>query len=212
MSALPVNAILSGIQPDGHWTGTPSLIVGLVSHPDATPLPDTVNSLPVPEWKYDAANEVTINRLMTRNGRASPHFANIGPSTLFIWAKSYRERHIVLAGHEAGRHDLAPFIQRMVEASRTVQVITTDLRGCVGLGAWVTLLALPSQSFALDVYDTPPDEVVADIRWRADLDRVAALYSNLPVWLRASPVSDTNVYAQCVAAATKRPAWRVMGK
>jgi len=215
---LPVNAIYGGMQPDGHWAGTPTLIIHLMQHPLAPlPAPESLDgSYPLVEWDTDAANEVSMNRLLERRG-VSAHFASVGAMTLATIASSYRERHVLIVGRDPGLHDLAPLVKPLVAAGRTVQIETTAMTPSLVIpDAWVTLLALPSRTATAENTNpenaTRPDEILACIRWKADLERTELVYGRrkAPVWLRPSAFADEGIYRQCVAVASRHAGWRVM--
>lgn len=214
---LPVNAIFSGLQKDGHWTGTPTLIIQLMEHPLATipPMESLDGSFPLPEYDLDQANEVSMNRLLARR-TSSPHFAYVGASTLSNLACSYREHHVLIISREPGRHEVAPLVKLLLESGRTVQIETTVMAPSLVIpDAWITLLALPSRTTSADAKPenaARPDEILACIRWKADLDRAELLYArrSAVVWLRPSAFADGGIYRQCVAVATRHAGWRVV--
>lgn len=214
MPTLPVNAIFSGIQPDGHWAGTPSLIIQVM---DVNPADDdSLEGHPLEEWPYHPANEITLGKLLERRG-ASAHFANIGHSTLSSVACSYRERHVLIYGRDPGLYDLEPLVAALLRSGRTVQVETTILpHAIVAAGLWVSLLSVPRQ-VGIDVpppapQSVRPDEVLASVRSRSDIDRIELAYGDrrVPVWLRPSPFAQGSVLRQCITVATRHPGWRVM--
>lgn len=215
MTTLPVNSIFSGMQQDGHWAGTPTLIIQLMEHPLAALLTsDSLDgSFPLVEWSLDSANEVSLNKLLARHGN-SPHFSYVGPTTLAEIARSYRERHILVVAREPGRHDIAALVKPLLAAGRSVQVETTMMTASLVItNLWITLLVLPNTP--VDDYRTEnagrPDEVLACIRRRDDLQRTETLFANrkMPVWLRPSPLAEDGIYRQCVAVATRHSGWRV---
>jgi hypothetical protein len=217
---LPVNAIFSGMQSDGHWAGTPALIIHLMQHPLAPQLPPESldGSFPLMEWDIDPANEVSMNRLLDRRGpNSSAHFAYVGAVTLASIASSYRERHVLIIGRDPGFHELGPLVKLLLAADRAVQIETTTMMPSLVIpSAWVTLLALPSRTATAENTNpenaTRPDEILACIRWKSDLDRTELIYGNrkAPVWLRPSSMADDGIYRQCVAVATRHAGWRVM--
>lgn len=217
MAILPVNAIFSGMQKDGHWAGSPALIIHLMEHPDASvpPFESLDGSYPLTEWDMDPANEVSLNKLLTRRA-GSAHFAYVGASTLSMVACSYREKHVLIVGREPGHYDLAPLAKLLVEAGRHVQVQTTIMmQSLVIPNVWVSLFALPSGAAAApaELSTLRPNEVVACIRWKSDLDRVEASYaqSSALIWLRPSSYAEAGIYRQCIAVATRHAGWRVIG-
>lgn len=220
MSTLPVNAIYSGILPDGHWAGAPTLIIQLMDHP-ATDRQQTesLDGLHMTsEWPLDPANEVSLNKMLSRRaGIESPHFARIGASTLAMLVTSYNEPHVMFIGREPGRHDLAPLVTRLLESGRSVQIEAIVLSASLAIPlAWITLLSLPSRTVApidpAPAASVMPNEVLACIRWKADLDRAELIYarSSAPVWLRPTASAEEGMYRQCVAVATRHAGWRVM--
>lgn len=217
MTALPVNAIYSGMQMDGHWAGTPSLIIQLMEHPLANQLEHLDGSYPVADWDLDYANEISINKLLARrSGASSPHFSHVGPTTLSEIARSYRERHVLIIGREPGRHDVAPVARALLGAGRSVQILTTAMTPTLVIpDIWITLMALPSRTATTEDVEpenaTRPDEILACVRWRSDIDRAEALYARrTAIWLRPSPLADESIRRQCVAVASRHPGWRVM--
>lgn len=215
---LPVNAMYSGMQPDGHWAGTPTLVIHLMQQMLAPlPAPESLDgSYPLVEWEIDAANEVSMNRLLERRG-SSAHYTNVGAMTLATIAASYRERHVLVVGRDLGQHELAPLVRQLLAAGRTVQVETTTMTPSLVIpGAWLTLLALPSRTATAENTDPQnadrADEILACIRWKADLDRSELVYGRrkAPVWLRPSAFADEGIYRQCVAVASRHAGWRVM--
>jgi hypothetical protein len=218
VATLPVNAIYSAMQPDGHFTGTPALIIQLMDHPLAAIVPPEAldGTFLLPEWDLDQANEVSFDKLLARRTNSSPHFAYVGPSTLAALALSYHERHVLIAGRELGRHDIASLVKLLLAAGRTVQIETNLMDPALVIpDTWVTLLALPSRSTAAPEFKPEnagrPDEILASIRWRSDLDRAETTYANrrFPVWLRPSLYAEDGIYRQCVAVATRHAGWRV---
>lgn len=216
---LPVNAIFSGMQPDGYWAGTPALIIHLMQHPLAPlPPPESLDgSYPMTEWDIDPANEVSMNKLLERRGSNSPHFAYVGASTLASIASSYRERHVLIVGRDPGFHELGPLVKLLVAANRAVQIETTIMAPSLVIPeAWVTLLALPSRTATAENTKpenaSRPDEILACIRWKSDLERTELVYGSrkTPVWLRPSSMADDGIYRQCVAVAARHTGWRVM--
>lgn len=220
MSTLPVNAIFAGMQTDGHWAGAPTLIIQLMEHPGSDCAADESldGSYPVAEWTYDPANEISMNKLLTRRRNAvSPHFACVGAATLGILAASYREPHVMIIGRDPGRHDLAPLVSQLLAKGRSVQIETTVVSPALAIpDAWITLLALPSRPInAPDpaTHGAPtPNEIIACIRWKADLERAEMIYarSRASVWLRPSPTAEDGIYRQCIAVATRNAGWRVI--
>ena len=216
MTSIAVNAIHSGMQMDGHWTGTPSLMVQLMDHQSA-PRVMLDGAYPAAEWDYIPANEIAITKLLARrNGATSPHFSLVGCGTLAEIIHSFRERHVVLFCREPARWDLIPLIELLRSAGRTVQVLTTVMSDFLRPPEiWVSLVTLPIKQAAGEPPSYPhwPSEVLACIRWRSDLDRAEALYSHMAmVWLRPSPLADEGIYRQCIAVATKHLGWRVTRK
>lgn len=221
MATLPVNAIYAGLQPDGHFTGTPALVIQIMDHPRAAttaPQEGLDGSYPLPEWDLDTANEVSFDKLLIRRG-SSPHFANVGAATLAALAVSYRERHVLIVGRELGHHDIALLARLLLEAGRSVQIETTAMAPSLLIAnTWATLLALPSRQVPTSAAEAGtglpcrPNEVLASIRWRGDLDRAETSFANrkLPVWLRPSMYAEDGIYRQCLAVATRHPGWRVM--
>ena len=220
MSTLPVNAIYSGMQPDGHWGGAPTLIIQLMDHPDTAlpPIESLDGSYPLAEWTFDSANEVSLNKLLSRRpGVCSPHFARLGASTLTVLITSYREPHVMFIGRDPGRYDLAPLVTQLLAAGRTVQIEATALSAALAIPkAWITLLALPSRTVtSIDPAPSDaaaPNEVLASVRWKADLDRTELIYANrrIPVWLRPTAWAEDGMYRQCIAVATRHAGWRVI--
>ncbi|GAC1649842.1 MAG: hypothetical protein NVS4B8_23660 [Herpetosiphon sp.] len=216
MPALPVHAIFGGMQIDGHWAGTPALVIRLMEHPDTeqrSPDEGMDGAYPMIEWDFDPANEVTLNGLLGRRIGSGPQFASVGAATLSSFACSYRERHILIVGREPGRHDIEPLVRLLVAAGRHVQIETTGQTAIAADHAWVTLRLLPAR-------EPPPiapeiaaraNDVLACIRWKSDLDRVEQLFANrpTPVWLRPSMFADPGVYRQCLAVAVRHAGWRV---
>lgn len=219
MPTLPVNAIYSGMQLDGHWTGTPALVVQLMEHPEADlPQPESLDgSFPLPEWEFDPDNEVSIHKLLDRTkGQSSAHFAQPGLATLLALATSYRERHVLIIARDVGRHEIAPFANRLIMAGRSVQIETTIMRPSLSIAkTWLSLLAMPARigsTAAVTSEAKPrPDEIIACIRARADLDRTELAFGDrrIPVWLRPSPFADLGIHRQCITVATRHPGWRV---
>lgn len=214
MTSIAVNAIHSGMQRDGHWTGTPSLMVQLMDHPSApSVILDT--AYPTAEWDYAPANEIAITKLLSRrNGATSPHFSLVGPGALAEIIHSFRERHVVLFCREPARWELEPLISLLRSAGRTVQVLTTVMFDSLEL-PWVSLVALPDKRPVSDIEPQSvwPSEILASIRWRSDLDRAEAQYSRMGmVWLRPSPLAEDGIYRQCIAVATRHLGWRVTRK
>lgn len=215
MTTLPVNSIASGMQQDGHWAGTPALIIQLMEHPlAAIPAAESLDgSFPLVEWSLDPVNEVSLNKLLTRRAN-SPHFSYVGPTTLAEIARSYRERHILIVCREPGRHDIGALVKPMLAAGRSVQVETTMMTASLVIeDLWITLLVLPNT--APDDYRPEnagrPDEVLACIRRKIDLERAENQFANrrMPVWLRLSPFAEDGIYRQCLAVATRHAGWRV---
>ncbi len=216
MSILPVNAIFSGIQTDGYFLGTPSLIIQLMDHPQAAiAVPESHDgSYPLPEWDHDPANEISFNRLVSLRG-SSPHFANVGATSLTTLALTFRERHVLIVGRELGLHDIGVLVQLLLDAGRSVQIETTALAPSLAIArTWLTLLMLPSKIKEATPPDalSRPNEVLACIRSRTDLDRTEGLYANrkVPVWLRPSQHAEGGIFRQCLAVATRHPGWRVI--
>lgn len=216
MTAIAVNAIHSGMQLDGHWTGTPSLMVQLMDHPTA-PSVIVDGAYPIAEWDYSQPNEIAITKLLSRrNGATSPHFSTVGPGALAEIIHSFRERHVVLFCREPARWELGPLIYLLRSAGRTVQVLTTVMSESLQPpDVWVSLVALPSLVPAgePEAHARWPSEVLACIRWRSDLDRCEALFSRMGmIWLRPSPLAEDGIYRQCIAVATRHLGWRVTRK
>lgn len=216
MTSIAVNAIHSGMQLDGHWTGTPSLMVQLMDHP-STPGVVLDGAYPIPEWDYSEANEIAITKLLSRRiGATSPHFSLVGCGALAEIIHSFRERHVVLFCREPARWSLDPLIALLRSVGRTVQVVTTVMsESWHAPEVWVSLIALPVKPGAPAQEREPgwPSEVLACIRWRSDLDRAEALYSRMGmVWLRPSPLAEDGIYRQCIAVATRHLGWRVTRK
>jgi hypothetical protein len=218
MTPLPVSAIFAGLQSDGHWSGTPAVIIQLMEHPlAALPAPESLDgSYPLPEWDFNPANEVALNKLLGQRPASSPQFAYVGPSSLAALACTYRERHVLIIGREPGRHNVAALIRPLLTAGRTVQVETTMLTPSMVIeNLWISLLDLPSRSAANDSFSPEnadrPDEILACIRWRSDLDRTEQRFANrkIPVWLRPSTYAEAGIRRQCVAVATRHAGWRV---
>lgn len=219
MPAISVGAIYSGVQLDGHWMGTPILIVQLMTHPDTAPPPpgSLDGSYPLAEWDYDPAAEVSLQKLLERRPGSSPHFASVGAATLQAMVTSFRERHILIIGRDPGLYDLAPLVNPLIAGGRTVQIETTVMRTSLAISkAWLTLLSLPTRVGDESVSNTDwmnprPDEVLACIRHRCDLDRSELTFGSrkIQVWLRPSPFADPGIYRQCVTVATRHPGWRV---
>lgn len=217
MSSIAVNAIHSGLQLDGHWSGTPSLMVQLMDHPSAPALGLFDTAYPTAEWDYEQANEIAITKLLTRrNGATSPHFSIVGPGALAEILRSFRERHVVLFCRDPARWDLTPLVALLRSAGRSVQVLTTVMSDSLELpDFWTSLVAMPDRQPAGDTEPCPqcPSEVLACIRWRSDLDRAEALYSRMGmVWLRPSRLAEDGIYRQCIAVATRHLGWRVTRK
>jgi organic radical activating enzyme len=215
MTALPVNALFVGMQPDGWFAGTPSLVIRLMEHPDSPTVIDGEpldSCYPLPEWDYDEANEVSLNTLLSRRTNG-PQFASVGIATLSSLAATYRERHVLIIGREPGRHDIAPLIRAFLADGRSVQVETTGSVTVDPAGAWVTLRAMPTRTAGSIIPEAVvrSNEVLATVRWKADLDRIELLFANraTPVWLRPSAFAESWVYRQCVAVATRHAGWRV---
>lgn len=217
MSILPVNAVFSGIQTDGTYLGLPTLIIQIMDHPDAAiAVPESHDgSYPLPEWDFDSANEISFDKLITiRSG--SPRFSYVGTSTLATLALSFRERHVLVVGRELGLHDVGPLVGLLQNAGRHVQIETTALSATLTIpSAWLSLLVLPSKS--KDAVIEPdgvgrPNEILACIRSRVDLDRIEGTYGNrrIPVWLRPSQHADAGIFRQCLAIATRHSGWRVV--
>lgn len=220
MLILPVNAIYSGILPDGHWTGSPTLVIQLMEHfpADRQQAESPGGSDFMPEWSLDTANEVSLNKLLSRHpGVASPHFARVGEATLAMLVTSYHEPHVMLIGRDPGQYDLASLVARLLSAGRSVQIEATALSASLAIpDAWITLLSLPSRTVT-SIDPAPPgavrpNEVLASIRWKADLDRVELIYARgaAPVWLRPTASAEEGMYRQCVAVATRHAGWRAM--
>lgn len=217
MSSIAVNAIHSGMQMDGHWAGTPSLMVQLMDHP-STPGVMLDGAYPAADWNYDEANEIAITKLLSRRiGATSPHFSLVGPGSLAEIINSFRERHVVLFCREPIRWDLDPLIDLLRSAGRSIQVVTMVMSESLkSSDVWVTQVALPDRRppeenpEALCLW---PHEILAGIRWRCDLDRAERLYSRMGmVWLRPSPMAEDGIYRQCIAVATRHLGWRVTRK
>lgn len=216
MTSIAVNTIHSGMQMDGHWTGTPSLMVQLMDHPSA-PSVIVDAAYPTAEWDYAPANEIAVTKLLSRrNGATSPHFSLVGSGALAEIIHSFRERHVVLFCREPGRWDLAPLISLLRSAGRTIQILTTVMAECwQPPEVWVSLVSLPDKQPAggPEPHAQWPSEVLACIRWRSDLDRAEAMYSRMGmVWLRPSPLAEDGIYRQCIAVATRHLGWRVTRK
>lgn len=218
MTTIAVNAIHSGMQMDGHWSGTPSLMVQLMDHP-TSPVPEYYidTAYPTAGWNYEAANEVSLNKLLNRRtGTQSPHFSIVGPGALAEVISSFRERHIVLFCRDPGKWDLPPLLTLLRAAGRSIQILTTVMLDVDQPGLWVSLVALPDKEpvdLTLSLMARWPSEVLACIRWRSDLERAEALYSRMGmVWLRPSPLAEDGIYRQCVAVATRHMGWRVTRK
>ncbi len=216
MSILPVNAVFSGLQTDGHYLGTPALVIQLMNHPLAAAASDTHDgAYPLPEWDLDPAHEISFDKLLTIRG-SSPRFSYVGTSTLSTLALSYRERHVVIVGRELGLHDVVPLAKPLLDAGRTVQIETTAMAPSLLIDkAWITLLLLPSRDHVHTFQPenaSRPNEVLACVRWRSDLDRAEATYANrrMTVWLQPSAHAEVGVYRQCLAVATRHAGWRVI--
>lgn len=216
MSILPVNAVYSGVQTDGHFLGTPALLIQVMDHPLAAFAPDNHDgAYPLPQWDLDPAHEISFDKLLTLRGD-SPRFSYVGTQTLSTLALSYRERHVVIVGRELGLHDIAPLVKPLLDAARTVQIETTAMAPSLVIDkAWITLLLLPSRDTAAVFHPenaSRPNEVLASVRWRSDLDRAEASYANrrATVWLQPSAHAEVGIYRQCLAVATRHPGWRVI--
>lgn len=217
MSILPVNAIFSGVQSDGFWFGTPSLVIQLMDHPLAAiaAIESHDGSYPFPEWDLDPVNEISFDKLLTIRG-STPKFSYIGSTTLTTLALSFRERHVLIVGRELGLHDIASLAKPLLDAGRTVQIETTAMASALVIDrSWVTLLTLPSREAATPLQPdntNRPNEVLACVRWRPDLDRAEAAYANrkMTVWLRPSQHAEAGIYRQCIAVATRHAGWRVI--
>lgn len=215
-AVLPINAIFSGIQTDGFWAGTPTLIIQVMDHRGASIAPTEAldGTTLLPAWDLDEANEVSIDKLLQRRGNSSPHFTRIGVPRMSALALSYHERHVLLVGRELGLHDVAPFAAQLLASGRSVQIETTVMSPNLAVPkAWVTLITLPSRSGPVAAGMTEfPDEALACVRWRTDLDRAEATFANrkLPVFLRPSAYAEGGIYRQCIAIASRHAGWRVV--
>lgn len=216
MTSIAVNAIHSGLQMDGHWSGTPSLMVQLMDHPAAQGPSLLDAAYPIAEWDYEQPNEIAITKLLSRrNGATSPHFSLVGSGALAEIIHSFRERHVVLFCRDPARWELAPLIALLRSAGRTIQVLTTVMSDSWEPRVWVSLVAMPNRQPAGNPEPCPqcPSEILACIRWRSDLDRAEALYSRMGmVWLRPSALAEDGIYRQCIAVATRHLGWRVTRK
>lgn len=218
MTTIAVNSIHSGMQMDGHWIGTPSLMVQLMDHASA-PVPSQIldGAYPTAEWDYDPANEIAMTKLLSRrNGARSPHFSIVGAGALAEVISSFRERHVVLFCRDPTRWDLSALIGLLRNSGRSVQLLTTVMPEDIDpRDVWVSLILMPDRQPMDEAAQRTrwPSEVLACIRWRADLERTEALYSRMGmVWLRPSSLAEDGIYRQCIAVATRHLGWRVTRK
>lgn len=216
MTSLPVNAIGSGSQLTGYWTGTPALVIRLMENPEASVDPSVDrDAWPLTDWDFDPNNEISTSRLLGKSSQSTPHFAYFGASVLASLALSYREQHIIFVGREPCGHDLSSVIRLLREGGRQVQVETAGHAKQlppVGHAVWVTLRALPMEDWGgIDPnVIARADEILVYARTKDDLDRAERLFGKLttPVWLGPAPCAEPAVYFKCFNVACRHIGWR----
>lgn len=160
---LPINELYTTIQGEGHFTGTPAMLIRTQGCPVGCPWCDTKYTWPEPA-PYEEGGEYTILQLP----KQSDSYGWASEEDLVKLVQHHGLHHIILTGGEPLMHDVSKLCELAYMQGITVQIETSGTHLHVGLnpytfcGAWITLspkIGMPGGFQLVDAVVRQADEL-----------------------------------------------------
>lgn len=206
---LPVNEVVSTIQGEGSYTGTPAVFVRLQFCPVGCPWCDTKHT-----WKLDINEEISFDDMIAKTKDTST-WADVSENTLIDYLIKQPENLIVITGGEPCTYDLTQLTTILSYRGKQVQIETSGTAEIkVDYHTFITVspkIDMPGGLLVLDQALQNADEIKMPVGKLADVEKLKTLLQRIfhhpQIYLQ--PLSQSEKATELCIEQARLNGWRL---